>query len=616
MVACVAAGAAGCGGPSSTPQATLKAFLTAWDHRDWAAMARLVYRAPADFSAVNSQAFSDLGVTRASYSSGPVSTRSATATAPVVGHLTLSGVGPLTLRSTLALRAHSGRWLVQWAPSTIYPALAPGARFSVSRTWARRAPILGAGGVSLTPQQAVTIVGVEGQRVKDPAAVTAALLQAGATQAQIAPALAQAAAHPTYFEPVFTVTAARFAVLRQTTAYSVAGTVFRSTTSRHALTAGLAAHLVGSVGPITAEQLKALGSPYRVGDSVGQDGLEQVYERQLAGQPGATVTVVSASGTALATVDTVAPVPGRAVQTSIDPAVQQAAEAALTGVSQPAAVVAVRAGTGEVLASVSDDPPGQGLDYALDAAVPPGSTFKMVTSTALLAKGLAPSSPATCPPQITVGGKSFRNFEGEAAPQLTFQQAFALSCNTAFIGLATSHLAPGDLTAAAARYGIGTTPHMGYPAYGGSVPTPTDSTDLAATAIGQGRVLVSPLDMAMVAGDIGAGAVHAPRLVAGAPDDSAPATSLPAATVAALHQMMAQVVATGTAAGKGLPAGTFAKTGTAEFGPANPPRTHAWLAGFHGSVAFAVFVYGGGVGGAVAAPVAARFLDGLGPAAS
>jgi len=86
--------------------------------------------------------------------------------------------------------------------------------------------------------------------------------------------------------------------------------------------------------------------------------------------------------------------------------------------------------------------------------------------------------------------------------------------------------------------------------------------------------------------------------------------------VASLRTMMDAVVTSsiGTAAGAGLPAGTFAKTGTAEFGNAHPPQTDAWFIGYHGDLAFAVLVVGGGVGGAVAAPIAAKFLDAVGSA--
>ena len=67
----------------------------------------------------------------------------------------------------------------------------------------------------------------------------------------------------------------------------------------------------------------------------------------------------------------------------------------------------------------------------------------------------------------------------------------------------------------------------------------------------------------------------------------------------------------GTAAGAGLPAGTFGKTGTAEFGNGNPPPTHAWFIGYRNNLAFAIVVENGGVGGRVAAPLATRFLNAL-----
>jgi cell division protein FtsI/penicillin-binding protein 2 len=103
------------------------------------------------------------------------------------------------------------------------------------------------------------------------------------------------------------------------------------------------------------------------------------------------------------------------------------------------------------------------------------------------------------------------------------------------------------------------------------------------------------------------------RLVIGAADDRAPAGPLDPAVIAGLRTMMAEVVASGT----GMPAAVrggplvYGKTGTAEFGTANPPTTHAWFIGYRGDVAFAVLVEGGGVGGQVAAPLAARFLSGL-----
>jgi cell division protein FtsI/penicillin-binding protein 2 len=161
---------------------------------------------------------------------------------------------------------------------------------------------------------------------------------------------------------------------------------------------------------------------------------------------------------------------------------------------------------------------------------------------------------------------------------------------------------------------------MGLSSFPGAVPSPTDTADLAASAIGQGSIVVSPLDMAMVAASVDSGSVRPAKLVVGSPDDpssasTAPGRALPSAVVEDLRQMMASVVADGTAAGTGLPSGTYAKTGTAQYGSGDPLPTDAWLIGYRGDVAFAMVVHDSkGNGGPVDGPVVARFLDGL-PAA-
>jgi hypothetical protein len=600
---------AACGAPASGPQETISSFLASWSSHDWTAAKRLVAHPPANFVAINVRAASDLGLQHTSFTIGPIAQSAATARAPVTEHLTLFGFGAWNVRTTLHLTEESDGWRVDWSPSTIDPSLGGGDAFEVTTTWPTRAPILGAGGVSLTTQDKSVDIGVEGSFVKDPGSLASALVAAGSTSGEAEAALAAAKVHPTYFEPVFTVSWARYLELKPTL-YPLPGTVFQVTEEREAITPGLEAHLVGAVGPVTAEELHQLGASYDSSSVVGQTGLEQVDESQLAGNPGYTISVVNASGATVANLAQKRPRPGTPVVTSIDPTIQLAAEAALSGETKHAALVAVNATTGQILASVSD-PSNDGFDQALDGVFPPGSTFKTITSTALVEGGLSPTSPASCPTTIDVGGESFHNAEGDA-PVQDLEQAFTESCNTAFIGLATKDLTPSSLPASAAQFGIGRTPNMGIPAFGGAVPTPRDKADLAATAIGQGRVLVSPLDMAMVAAAIDSGTVRRPRLVIGAPDDSAPTHALPKDVVNDLHEMMADVVSSGTAANQGLPPGTYAKTGTAEYGSDNPPQTDAWLIGFRGHVAFAVLVVDGGLGGPTCGPIAAAFLKAIG----
>jgi cell division protein FtsI/penicillin-binding protein 2 len=376
-----------------------------------------------------------------------------------------------------------------------------------------------------------------------------------------------------------------------------------------AATPDLSAHVVGHVGQPTAEQLTKLGDLYLPGDLVGLSGIETAAEPQLRGTPSGQITVIDSGGATVAVAKTFTGTPGQPVATTLDLPTQLAAEKALSGVTQPAAFVAVQPSTGEILAVVSR--PLNAFDRALDGKYPPGSTFKVVTSAALLASGVTPDRQTTCPSSVTVDGKAFKNFEGETSSSLPFHRAFAISCNTAFVQLA-SQLSPSELEAAAKEFGFGATITIGVPAIGGSYPAPADAAEKVSSAIGQGRVTASPLQMATVAAAVDAGVWHAPHLTGPPPPDP----GLPALSADVdqnLRTLMAEVVTsgTGTAAAPGGGTRVSGKTGTAEFGTASPPMTHAWFIGYSGDLAFSVVVEGGGVGGRVAAPIAAKFFTAL-----
>jgi cell division protein FtsI/penicillin-binding protein 2 len=272
----------------------------------------------------------------------------------------------------------------------------------------------------------------------------------------------------------------------------------------------------------------------------------------------------------------------------------------------------VRASTGELLA-VANTPDATSYNRAFVGHYPPGSTFKVATTYALLGHGVTPTTHINCPSSISVGGRVFRNFEGETAANPPFSVDFAKSCNTAFIA-ASQRLSPKELTDAAHALGIGNGWHLPLDTFSGAVPPPSDDVTKSADAIGQGSVSVSPLAMAMAAASVASGRTRAPVLVTDPrqqPPTEGP-SRLDAQRITALRGLMRLVVTSGTAAGAGLPPGTHGKTGTAEFGTGPHPKTHAWFIGWHGDVAFAVLVEGGGIGGAVAAPIAANFLHGLG----
>ncbi len=373
---------------------------------------------------------------------------------------------------------------------------------------------------------------------------------------------------------------------------------------------GSVQQLVGLVGPATAADLKRLGSPYKKGDVVGHGGIQQEMERRLAGTPTTTIEIIDQANRPVAALHTIRGRPGATIRTSLDPRVQAAAARAITSQGKPAALVAIRPSTWQIIAVANQ--PG-GFSRALLGHYPPGSTFKVITAAALLADGLSPQDRVPCAKTANIGGREIRNFEHEEFGEIDFRTAFAKSCNTAFATQATRRLTKQQLVAAARQFGLNTPLNPGVPAARSSFPAPGDVVEFAAESFGQARVSVTPLTMAAVAAAVKAGGWRSPRLVVSpAMPGQAKATALNPAVDANLRAMMTAVVTSGTAATARLPAGTAGKTGTAEYGTGAKPPTHAWFIGYRGDLAFAVIVEGGGTGGEVAAPLASTFLRGVG----
>lgn len=324
---------------------------------------------------------------------------------------------------------------------------------------------------------------------------------------------------------------------------------------------------------------------------------------------------------------------------TIDGAVQRAAARALDGAS--GAVVAIDPRSGAILALASGpgfDPgrldaawPGLSgdsraplLDRATSGEYAPGSSFKPVVLAAAFARGrITPESRVDCDASITVEGAVIRNFEREAYGKMTVRDAFAASCNVAFvhIGLATG---AARIVAAARAFGLGRPPHFDLPAAAGHLPDPAalDARGVAEISFGQGSLLVTPLQMALVASAIAnRGVLMWPFVLSQvrAGDgrilesyaERGSQIVLPPAIDAEIVGAMVDAVAHGTGAAARIPGTTVAgKTGTAE----NPGgRTHAWFIAFapaeRPTVALAVLLEHGGVGGKTAAPAARRVLE-------
>jgi cell division protein FtsI/penicillin-binding protein 2 len=595
------------------PADTARAFLDAWQRADTAAAAGQTDD-PAGATAGLDALRAGLGGAKGTLTLGEVTTQGEDrAAAAYTARWEIPAVaGPWEYAGTLPLTRGDDAWRVQWGPSDLHPDLTAGRTVRVVRKLPARAAIQDAAGQPLFSQQKVVTVGVEPRRVTDLPALADALAAAlGVTAADVVADVRKA--KPTAFVPVITLRQADYAKVKPRI-YSLPGTVFRSGERLLAPTARFAQPLLGRVGDATAEVLKEAGDRFRPGDQLGVSGLQRALNEELSGTAGATIQARDASGTPTV-LGEVAGNPGTPVRTTLDRAVQQAADAAVATVpTKPAALVAVRPSTGEILAVANNAKAS--YDLALAGHYPPGSTFKVVTATALLsARVVQPGSTVACPATVVVYGKRFQNEERFDLGQVPVGTAFAKSCNTTFTGL-SQRLDDAALPTAAASYGVGSAWALPVDSFGGSVPAPKDDTEKAADAIGQGRVEVSPLAMALVTASVVTGGPVTPSLLAGqqatASDGEPPGP--PKQVLPALRAMMRAVVTEGTATPlAAVPGGPVAgKTGTAEYGTEVPPRSHAWFTGWRGDLAFAVFVQDGHSSRTTAVPVARAFLTAAG----
>jgi cell division protein FtsI/penicillin-binding protein 2 len=599
-------------------RAAAQTFLAGWADGDVAAAAKATSD-PEAATALLEQTAADLPDARLSADLGQVTVEDEQATVAWTATWDLTAAPDWSYDASLALEQVEDEWRVVAAPTVVHPELADGQHLEVVRSLPERAPITDAAGAPLFAPTEVVNVGVDRAQVTDLTALAAALSAATGVAAEDIVADVEAAPAG-QFVPVITLRRPDFEKIRAQV-FDLPGAVFPTTTRLLAPTARFAEALLGRVGAATAEVIEESeedGSPrYADGDVLGLSGLQRVFQEQLTGIPGYTVSVVStdaSTGDEGREIDALAPAPGTPLQTTLVPAIQTAADAAVAGQTLPTHLVVVRPGTGEILAVSSNEPADAG--NALAGQFPPGSAMKTITATALLAAGtVTPDTPVACPGTTAVEGREFENQDQFDLGTVPFTEALAQSCNTTFIqqGL---ELPDPALAEAAASYGVGTDWELPVDIFSGSVPTDSTGTTKAANAIGQGQVLISPAQLALVAAGIASGTPAAPVEVVGA-DPAGEAPAGPGqAVLDALRPMMRQVVLSGTATQLADRGEVFGKTGTAEYGSNTPPDAHGWFMGYQvggpaGDVAFAVLVEGG-QSSSVAVGVADAFLGALG----
>jgi cell division protein FtsI/penicillin-binding protein 2 len=373
---------------------------------------------------------------------------------------------------------------------------------------------------------------------------------------------------------------------------------------------------LGEVGSSIAGQMaetedpaerKALYARGFAGDTlVGTSGLERVLQRQLEGKPGGTLR---AGARTLASSE---PVKAKAVRSTIDTRIQSAAVTALAGRLGGIAAIDTRTGHVRALAGI-----------AFSAPQPPGSVFKIVTTAAALEeKKVKLSDEFAVESRALIDGVTLENANGELCGG-TFAQSFAKSCNSVFAPLGVK-VGSKKLVETAERFGWNKKPRLP----GEKASTLPDSGGIASpleigsTAIGQFKVLATPLQMASVAQIVANDGVRlAPTLE---PDvRPRPERVISAKIASTIEELMIGVVGFGTGTAAAIPGVKVAgKTGTAELEdtrtaegetePSDPNNTDAWFTSFAPAgkpkIAVAALFVRNGAGGAVAAPAAKTVL--------
>lgn len=590
-------------------QQTLRRFVAKWEDRQ---LDRVNYvdrngaeRRGADVAKEYRTLTGDLANLKPTLRAGGVSEDGDTASARVEVQWTLSPSAQWRYRTTVRLAQHDGDWAVQWQPATIHPELTADDGLVVSYKQGERGRILDGSGSAMVEPRPVVHVGVVPREATDPDALAqqlgAALASDGVDTADLPQRIR--GAQPDQLVEVVTLRKERYDQLRGQLA-SLPGMRFTDDEMALAPSRSFARGVLGTVGPVTKEIRDKNPGKYGLSDRVGLGGLQGAYEDHLAGSAGITVSTVKEKE--LASFDGK---PGAALQTTVDTATQQAAEAAMAGEANKSALVAIRVSDGAILAA-ANGPDAAAVNLAFEASVAPGSTFKMVSGLGILDAGVRPDEIVNCPQRATVEGKSFKNDNDFELGDVPFQTDFARSCNTAFVGLAPK-LGTDGLAKSAESLGIGRDWSVGIDANTGSVAKGGTEVQRAAAVFGQGDTTVSPLGMAGAVAAVARGQWTQPVLVrdpAGKTADAGP--TLNENSVTSLRSMMRSVVTEGTATDLASVPGApvHGKTGTAEYG--DNQHSHGWFIGYQGDIAFAVFVENG-ESSAPAVKITKQFLTAL-----
>ncbi len=659
--------------PTATPlpsaEATVQGYFDAWQAGDYAAMYTRL--APASQSALPAADFeqqyrTNLDIITANTLTGTVTSLAETGdTAQAQVHLTYATrfVGVVETNVTVDLVRAGGLWAIVYAPAMIWPDLVNGQQLYMVPFPADRGTLYDRHGVPMvTTADAVAVGVVPGEITPEDDTLASGLGRLFRRDPNAIAALWEFAP-PDQYQPIGTTSAAELAKLSWLE--NVSGIRITPYTSRYYFGSGAAVHVTGYTRYLKEEEMADyLARGYSADQRIGETGLEAWGEALLSGRNGGQLTLLDSAGQPLRALAFGESTDAQDIYTTLDFDLQQAAEFALGAYT--GAVVALRLDTGEVLAMASSptfdpnlfDPAnlntqffnggnlseGQ-INHAAQDAYPAGSVFKLITFSAALGSGLfTPETLYDCTGTWDELGPSLilKDWKEDGHGELTFSQGLSASCNPWFyhVGKALYEWNQNWLSETARGFGLGQPTGLAQISeIGGLIPDPAwklankgqawEVVDGVNLAIGQGDVLVSPLQMARLVAAIGNnGTLYQPQLVLKIqPADGAPTFEMQPVVVGTLPITPEQLLALQTAMHNVTqePVGTarnrfrnfripiYGKTGTAETALADP---HAWFVGYTFAqrddlpdIAIAVWVQNIGQGSDIAAPIFRRVVE-------
>lgn len=576
-----------------SPSATAQDWATAWSAQDIEALYRLL--TPDTQQTVPLATFRETYDTFAteltldSLAASVVSAASGTAELAVVA--STGYFGDIEYTTTLNLERGADRWLVAWVPAAVHPEFVSGRRIVSTIERPTRGAILDRNGAPLAVTADTRMLGLNRSIVADRATLTATLVAFGFPQAAVDAAFnAPGAANQRVGVAPIPDELAEAAV---TQLRPIDGVLIYFESRRTHPLGEAGAHVVGYTRELTAEELAARhGTGVRIGDRIGAVGLEAALDARLAGQIGAILKVVDGVGNDVKTLVAHDYVPGEDVATALDANTLIAAQQRLAG--RKGSAVVINPGTNEILAMVSSpsfdpdaferndgaalavitsNPDGPLANRATEGLYSAGSTFKLFTgSAAFVYGGFSTSDTLYCGATWDGVDPPRANWEGAQGP-LTIAQGLMRSCNPVFyeIGLRL-YDTDNDLSKMARQYGFGAvTGVQGIYEEAGLVPDaewksrtrnepwyPGDDVNLA---IGQGDLLITPLQLANAYSTFLTRQLRAPVLLAGA--EATPRGDIPLTDEQWSHLLLGLELVTSAS---GTASAAFANAGYTGFG--------------------------------------------------